>query len=465
MKKLLYVVLIFVFGFLSEAQVSPIFQVHPMKFDLPAFNPAFAGDSESSGLRLISNFGILRPTVSDKMDYNTYLGIDTKIPLNSGATSFITTGGTFNFNSYSIEGDLGTLAQPENQFRYEYGFAEVYLGLRLPTRFSRKTLKKRGAKKSIDADLRTFKKLKTPAERLIQQLDQPQSPVKPYDTYANLNKAAMCSWESVSDFIAFNMLFGTDIMQVRGINTGAVFGDQIMFNTLGSTAGPSFNPYSMAGSSRDPMAQINVTNENTPYLGVGILYHLVLYRQYVIRMGATMKSLLRNYTGLPDSNQVSSPLKILQISGYSAIGLKNNMGFHMMYIDQNPEYYPEFSGPVNQWRFGANYGFKTRGVVSRAEMGESVAYESTDLGFALNILKDNSYIISPFFGCKIRTNTNFSSSHKNKLGNKKYNEKNFSGSIFTVTFNYDMYLGNLSQKDLGGTYRLGIVWQQWRSVR
>lgn len=463
MKKLLIGVLFTIIGFQSEAQVSPIFQVHPMKFDLPAFNPAFAGDSESSGLRLISNFGILRPTVSDKMDYNTYLGLDTKIPVARGATSFITTGGTFNFNSYSIEGDLGTLAQSENQFRYEYGFAEVYLGLRLPTRFSQKTLKNRSTKKSIDTDSKTFMKANTPEERLNQKLGK--SPVKSYDTYANLNKAAMCSWESVSDFIAFNMLFGTDIMQVRGINTGAVFGDQIMFNTLGSTTGPSFNPYSMTGNSNDPLAQINVNKENTPYLGVGLLYHLVLYQQFVIRMGATIKSLLRNYTGLPASNQVSSPLKILQVSGYSAIGLRNNMGFHMMYIDQNPEYYPQFSGPVNQWRFGANYGFKTRGVVSRAEIGEPVAYESTDLGFAFNILKDNSYILSPYLGFKVRTNTNFSSSHKNKLGNKNYNKKNFSGSIFTVTFNYDMYLGNLSQKDLGGNYRLGIVWQQWKSMR
>jgi len=49
-----------------------------MKFDIPAFNPAFAGDSESTGLRVITNFGTLKTNVSDELDFSTYIGVDGK---------------------------------------------------------------------------------------------------------------------------------------------------------------------------------------------------------------------------------------------------------------------------------------------------------------------------------------------------------------------------------------------------
>jgi hypothetical protein len=98
-------------------------------------------------------------------------------------------------------------------------------------------------------------------------------------------------------------------------------------------------------------------------------------------------------------------------------------------------------------------------------MSDKMAYESTDAGISVNVLKGGSYIMSPFLGFKVRTNSNFTSNkYKNGSGGS-FNKKNYSGSIFTLTINYDVYLGNLSNRDLGGNYRLGIIWQEWSNVR
>lgn len=457
------IILFFSFIDLSvNAQISPIFQTHPMKFDIPAFNPAFAGDSESAGFRVITNFGALKTNVSDELDYSTYLGIDGKIPIKN-TTSFFTIGTTFNFNSYAVEGNLGALSNEKDKFRFDYGFSEIFFGLRLPTRFTKKIVQKRATQNGSEENNKVFKRKNDLGLKVFNKSNKPE--IKNYDSFINLNKTAQCSMESVSDFIAFNMLFGTDIIQLRGIEGGAIFGDQIQFNDLDANSNANFQAYNIAGRSNDPLAQLNVNQEFTPYIGVGLLYHFFWNRTYLLRFGATVKSLIRNYTGLPQANQVGSPLKILQVSGYNTIGAKNTLGLHIMYLDQNPKHYPQFKEPINQWRFGANLGFKTRGAVERVEMSDKMAYESTDAGISVNVLKGGNYIMSPFLGFKVRTNSNFTSNkYKNGSGGS-FNKKNYSGSIFTLTINYDVYLGNLSNRDLGGNYRLGIIWQEWSNVR
>jgi nicotinamidase-related amidase len=116
-------------------------------------------------------------------------------------------------------------------------------------------------------------------------------------------------------------------------------------------------------------------------------------------------------------------------------------------------------------RMAANLGFKTRSAVERVEMSDKMAYESTDLGFSINVLKGDNYIMSPFLGFKVRTNSNYTSNRYRSGPTNSFDKKNYSGSIFTLTINYDIYLGNLSNKDLGGNYRLGIIWQEWSNVR
>ena len=446
----------------ASAQVSPIFQTHPMKFDIPAFNPAFAGDSESTGLRVITNFGTLKTEVSDELDFSTYLGIDGKIPIKN-STSFFTFGTTFNFNSYAVEGSLGSLSSEKDKFRFDYGFSEISFGLRLPTRFTRKIVQKRATQNGSEENNKVFKRKLGSGLKVFNKSNKPE--IKNYDSFINLNKTAQCSMESVSDFIAFNMLFGTDIIQLRGIEDGAIFGDQIQFNDLDANSNANFQAYNISGRTDDPLGQLNINQEFTPYIGVGLLYHLFVKETYLLRFGATVKSLIRNYTGLPLANQVASPLKILQVSGYNAIGTKNTLGLHVMYLDQNPKHYPQFNEPINQWRFGANLGFKTRSAVERVEMSDKMAYESTDLGFSINVLKGDNYIMSPFLGFKVRTNSNYTSNRYRSGPTNSFDKKNYSGSIFTLTINYDIYLGNLSNKDLGGNYRLGIIWQEWSNVR
>lgn len=451
------------------AQLSPLFQNPSMGFDLPVFNPAFAGDSDN--YRIFGSLAALKTNIGgDLWNFNntsTLLSADKKFTVkNSNALAF-TSGLSFQHNRVAIDSDAvdailsGSPGGANiDQAIYSYGTFEGTFGIRMLTSLMNKAVTR----------------TKTPKARKLYKKNKRNKPMIRHDTkpedetdYERLNKYSICEFTSIQDFVAMNVVLGMNFTSFSNAESGLVFNDQISQNLINDFNSSVSNPFSINGSSNDGvLLDPNLNGSTRPiYFGFGILYHNMLRgrNNKLLRIGYSMRNIFQPSQSVPESQQRLARLKTAQVQLHGikfwvSDKVRPNLNLRLLYIDQSTGWFPEFNDGINQWRLSLTNRWDFRSSSKDDAARKQAA--GWDAGVEVYYYDRSVSTLSALVAVKMRFNSDFDFYRNAEISRAKQLRKNKNGRIIRLFLNYDVHLANnLVAPTTSGNLRFGITLEGW----
>ncbi|MDW3197269.1 MAG: hypothetical protein R8G66_33130 [Cytophagales bacterium] len=435
----------------AEAQLSPLFQTPSMNMDLPVFNPAFTGDADK--FRFYSMAITQKPDVNSLFGNNIYvLGYDSKTDHKKSSVQF-TYGVSMIHNQISLDlensPDVSNSGQAES-FGVGYGNIEVAFGGRIPTGDIFRKEKKLRRPVRQKAGYRKRKEFK----------DIRKMPVETQIFLAPVAKSQVCSDKTLEDFLAFDFVVEFNYLTISSEN-GAIFGNQIMTNPIGSST-PFFIDFNVADPSLDPPALDNIGKID---LGAGVLWQHG-FKKYgsLMRVSYAIRHLTRSNLTLNEAAQRNRLLKTFHASYKSFIG--KHMGFHasIMNLQQDTEYHPVLFGEINQWRTDVSTpifrkSFKRENVIRKGKYHRL----SVEPGLSAFIFDKKVRSISGFVGMRFRkSQIDPNDPTNNETVAKINNEKKDTGNIIYAFLNWNVFTSeDIAFRDTYGNLTFGVTIEGW----
>ena len=438
-----------------KAQLSPLFETPSLNLDLPIFNPAFTGDSESH--RVYASTAFQNVAINGfTRDWSFLAGYDNKFAAGSSEINF-TYGTSLIYNSLSL-----FASDPDiDPIKYNYGNWDVSFGIRFPFSYVKKHQQQAGAKSKKPRPFSNKKKT-----GLVDNLSEAKLSKEQNISVSYLFNNDACSFHSPTNYLAFNAKLEYNFATLTNTDGNLILNNQIVPNAIGS--GP--NPFTFNRVLSDPtVGDGNLENAGSIDIGLGALYHHYFDKlQSHLRLSLAIHHVARGFQGVPSSgDQQIAPLKVLQFSYFTPLKFLNNAAIltNVLYLDQSTSRLP-FQGQseFDQWRVDFSLNQSTRQVNSIKK--EGIWLRSIEPGLSIYHFNGTIPVVSLFVSARIRSNVNGNRAYRGNSKNIGIKANRLSGNDFHVFLNWDLPTSrDFPLPETYGNLRWGVIWQPWDGSR